>query len=251
MCVPSQKNHLVGKGSYDEVVEAMMRDSTSPSHERRCAIKQMVKIFDDKTDAIRTYREIHILRQLDHPNIISLYDVMMTTVRSVEEATSLLDEEAKDSSAESGTEPTDKDNVGVWQALNSNFYKTSPLDRVRQGDLYLVFEYMDTDLQKIMRSSQFMTKEHVIFIMYQLLIGLKYLHSANVIHRDLKPANVLINCGNCKIKIADFGLSRVVQPDLANDGVQLHQQVNSNDVRNDTIPMKVSSETTTHQQSQQ
>merc|ERR1711871_1137098 len=75
---------------------------------------------------------------------------------------------------------------------------------------------MDTDLQKIMRSSQFMTMEHIVFIMYQILIGLKYLHSANVIHGDLKPANVLIDCRDCTIKIADFGLSRVVQADIAN-----------------------------------
>ena len=40
------------------------------------------------------------------------------------------------------------------------------------------------------------------------------MHSANVIHRDLKPANILVSCSDCTIKIADFGLSRVVGSDV-------------------------------------
>ena len=51
------------------------------------------------------------------------------------------------------------------------------------GHLYLVFDFVDTDLSKIIRSNQYMTKGHVQFILYQLLLGLKYMHSANVIHR--------------------------------------------------------------------
>lgn len=43
--------------------------------------------------------------------------------------------------------------------------------------------------------------------MYQILRGLKYIHSANVIHRDLKPSNLLLNA-NCDLKICDFGLAR-------------------------------------------
>lgn len=43
--------------------------------------------------------------------------------------------------------------------------------------------------------------------MYQLLRGLKYVHSANVLHRDLKPSNLFLNA-NCDLKIADFGLAR-------------------------------------------
>ena len=50
---------------------------------------------------------------------------------------------------------------------------------------------------------------------YQLLRGLKYIHSANVLHRDLKPMNLLINVEDLVLKIADFGLARVVDGDYA------------------------------------
>lgn len=45
------------------------------------------------------------------------------------------------------------------------------------------------------------------FFVYQLLRGLKYVHSANILHRDLRPSNVLLNSKN-ELKIGDFGLAR-------------------------------------------
>lgn len=45
------------------------------------------------------------------------------------------------------------------------------------------------------------------YFLYQLLRGLKYVHSAKVLHRDLKPSNLLLNT-NCDLKIGDFGLAR-------------------------------------------
>ena len=41
----------------------------------------------------------------------------------------------------------------------------------------------------------------------QYNVGLKYIHSANVMHRDLKPSNILVN-SDCALAICDFGLSR-------------------------------------------
>ena len=48
-------------------------------------------------------------------------------------------------------------------------------------------------------------EEVVQTIVYQLLRGLKYVHSAGVVHRDLKPSNLLLNA-NCDLRICDFGL---------------------------------------------
>ena len=71
-------------------------------------------------------------------------------------------------------------------------------------DIYLVFDLMDTDLHRVIDSQQEITDEHVRYFLYQILRGLKYIHSANVIHRDLKPGNILVN-ENCDVKIGDFG----------------------------------------------
>jgi serine/threonine protein kinase len=92
-------------------------------------------------------------------------------------------------------------------------HTSEEMRQLHLGHLYLVFDFVDTDLSKIIRSNQYMTKGHVQFILYQLLLGLKYMHSANVIHRDIKPANILVSCVDCSVKIADFGLARVVEVD--------------------------------------
>ena len=79
------------------------------------------------------------------------------------------------------------------------------------ADLYVVTHLMDTDLHKVIRSPQPLSDQHVQYFLYQLLRGLKYIHSCNVLHRDLKPSNLLVN-ENCDLKITDFGLSRGVNP---------------------------------------
>lgn len=77
------------------------------------------------------------------------------------------------------------------------------------NDLYMVMEYMETDLHKIIYSKNRLTNDHIQFFVYQMLSGLKYIHSANVLHRDLKPSNLLLN-SDCELKICDFGLARGV-----------------------------------------
>jgi len=75
-------------------------------------------------------------------------------------------------------------------------------------DIYIVSELMETDLASILKSPQPLSDDHCQFFLYQVLRGLKYLHSAQVIHRDLKPRNLLVN-QNCDLKICDYGLARV------------------------------------------
>ena len=70
---------------------------------------------------------------------------------------------------------------------------------------------MDSDLRKIMQSSQTLWIEHIQTFIYQILRALKYIHSVDVIHRDVKPENVLVNA-NCDVKLCDFNNSRKSSP---------------------------------------
>merc|ERR1711893_327532 len=75
------------------------------------------------------------------------------------------------------------------------------------NELYVVSDLMETDLSKIIKSNYALSDEHIQFFLYQILRGLKYIHSCGILHRDLKPRNMLVN-SNCDLKICDFGLAR-------------------------------------------
>ncbi|XP_041457074.1 mitogen-activated protein kinase 3-like [Lytechinus variegatus] len=86
--------------------------------------------------------------------------------------------------------------------------KADTVDSMR--DVYIVQTLMETDLYKLLKA-QPLSNEHICYFLYQILRGLKYIHSANVLHRDLKPSNLLLNT-TCDLKICDFGLARIADP---------------------------------------
>ncbi|KAL7047925.1 hypothetical protein ACKWTF_003151 [Chironomus riparius] len=79
-------------------------------------------------------------------------------------------------------------------------------------EIYVITELLQSDLHKIIVSPQHLSADHIKVFLYQILRGLKYLHSARILHRDIKPGNLLVN-SNCVLKICDFGLARVEEPD--------------------------------------
>ena len=82
------------------------------------------------------------------------------------------------------------------------------------SEVLLIQELMDTDLHRVIRTQE-LTPDHCQYFLYQIIRGIKALHSAGVLHRDLKPSNLLLNA-NCDLKICDFGLARSAeqpQPD--------------------------------------
>lgn len=58
---------------------------------------------------------------------------------------------------------------------------------------------METDLYKLLKTQK-LSNDHICYFLYQILRGLKYIHSANVLHRDLKPSNLLLNT-TCDLKV--------------------------------------------------
>ena len=129
------------------------------------ALKKIFSAFQNDTDAQRTFREIMFLQELNHENVVRLFNVL--------------------------------------RAEN---------DR----DIYLVFEFMETDLHQVIRAG-ILEEVHQQYIIYQILKALKYLHSGDLLHRDLKPSNCLLNA-ECHLKLADFGLARSVHCDDPSQG---------------------------------
>lgn len=130
-----------------------------PRTGRRMALKRISCVFDTLASARRAYRELYLLSNLRHINVVQMLDIVKV------------------------------DNFAEF------------------NDVCFLCEYMETDLHKIVISNQPLSIEHVKLFTYQLLRGLKYLHSAGIMHRDLKPGNLLVN-SHCLLKICDFGLAR-------------------------------------------
>ncbi|KAK9991196.1 hypothetical protein SO802_026181 [Lithocarpus litseifolius] len=75
-----------------------------------------------------------------------------------------------------------------------------------QYSLYLVFDFMQSDLTKIISRPDEIPEAQVKCYMQQLLSGLQHCHERGILHRDIKPSNLLID-KNGVLKIADFGLA--------------------------------------------
>ena len=75
-------------------------------------------------------------------------------------------------------------------------------------EVYIIQSLMEYDMFKLL-NKQHLTDEHICYFIYQILRGLKYIHSANVLHRDLKPSNLLVN-PNCDLRICDFSMARYI-----------------------------------------
>ncbi|MBI5435219.1 MAG: serine/threonine protein kinase [Planctomycetes bacterium] len=83
----------------------------------------------------------------------------------------------------------------------------------RGGWFYLVMEFVDgANLRHLMKSTRIEPKQ-ALSIVSQVCAALQYSHDQGVVHRDVKPENVLIDVEG-RVKIADFGLARLVDRDL-------------------------------------
>uniref|UniRef100_A0A8D3A0X6 Stress-activated protein kinase JNK n=1 Tax=Scophthalmus maximus TaxID=52904 RepID=A0A8D3A0X6_SCOMX len=126
--------------------------------DRNVAIKKLSRPFQNQTHAKRAYRELVLMKCVNHKNIISLLNVF-TPQKSLEDF----------------------------------------------QDVYLAMELMDANLCQVIQME--LDHERMSYLLYQMLCGIKHLHSAGIIHRDLKPSNIVVK-SDCTLKILDFGLAR-------------------------------------------
>ena len=81
----------------------------------------------------------------------------------------------------------------------------------KKGIVYLVFEYVQSNLLEVLQKSpDGLDPEIIRSLIYQLLKGLAYLHSLNIMHRDIKLQNLLIS-DRKQLKICDFGFARNIK----------------------------------------
>ncbi|XP_010942434.1 cyclin-dependent kinase D-1 [Elaeis guineensis] len=78
-----------------------------------------------------------------------------------------------------------------------------------KGNLHLVFEFMESDLEAVIRDRNIVLSPSDIKSYLQMTLkGLSYCHKKWVLHRDMKPNNLLI-AADGQLKLADFGLARI------------------------------------------
>ncbi|XP_003377401.1 mitogen-activated protein kinase 1 [Trichinella spiralis] len=178
--------------AYDRVTKA------------RVAIKK-ISPFEHQTFCQRTLREIKILTRFKHENIINIQDII--NAPTIEQMKDIFD------------------NCSWLEAIcclvDKRLYngeREGELGQVegKMAPAYIVQCLMETDLYKLLKTQK-LSNDHICYFLYQILRGLKYIHSANVLHRDLKPSNLLLNT-TCDLKICDFGLARVADPDHDHTG---------------------------------
>lgn len=72
----------------------------------------------------------------------------------------------------------------------------------------ILLEFCAMDLEQAIKKNK-LTNIDLVFAIYQIVEGMKYVHFRKVIHRDLKPTNILV-ASDGTIKISDFGVSKLM-----------------------------------------
>jgi serine/threonine protein kinase len=150
-------------------------------------IKRIPDVFQTSEDALRILREVAILRRLDHPNIIKVVDIL---------------------EPEPNTDPTTR--------------HTHPFHV-----LYVIFQDGGMDLRMWLERHIVapLDADTVRSLMKQMVGAVGYLHRCRVVHRDIKPANILIDPVTLTLRIADFGLSRVIEMNADEEHQGHHHRV--------------------------
>ncbi|XP_020517890.1 cyclin-dependent kinase B1-1-like isoform X2 [Amborella trichopoda] len=104
--------------------------------------------------------------------------------------------------------------ISIVYSIPSSIYIVQILDLDIYMDLllrcwtFLIFEAMDMDLKEFIRLGQQLNAKRIKSFLYQLCMGVSYIHSHSIIHRDLKPRNIWVNKSKGVVKIEGFGFAQ-------------------------------------------
>lgn len=98
-------------------------------------------------------------------------------------------------------------------------------DQAEDGSLFIAMECLEgRSLAEIIRQEGAMGVERVVRLGVQIAEGLEAAHRAGVIHRDVKPQNIMLVGPGDEVKLLDFGIARLQEPDtpaLTRAGIRL------------------------------
>lgn len=104
-------------------------------------------------------------------------------------------------------------------------YETNLMRNLRHPSITKILETFETDkyfliimeyisggnLQSFLKKRRKLNEKTAKILFKQIIEGIKYIHSQNIVHRDIKLENILLDLNN-HIKICDFGVSKHIKP---------------------------------------
>ncbi|TFK20774.1 kinase-like protein [Coprinopsis marcescibilis] len=88
------------------------------------------------------------------------------------------------------------------------------IDDSREEKIYLVLEYLSGGPVEWATPDHtpLLTLEQTRRILRDVILGVEFMHSKNILHRDIKPANIMYTEDRRSVKLIDFGVSHIIYP---------------------------------------
>mmetsp|Transcript_3647 Transcript_3647/g.6452 ORF Transcript_3647/g.6452 Transcript_3647/m.6452 type:complete len:221 (+) Transcript_3647:274-936(+) len=118
-----------------------------------------------------------------------------------------------DNSNNTNTNTNNNTNTNKQQQTTTTATDVADARESYKGNLFLVLEYVSHDLTGLLDVAYKFGEREIKCIFRQLLEALRYMHDQKYVHRDIKSSNILID-RNFRLKLADFGLARSIEPPL-------------------------------------